>query len=76
MKRSMMQAGAAWVTTAVSTLNLIGITPALAQSISEPAITQSSSSSFGASSSYYHGVSSMTSLTTQQKIDKRYLTGV
>ena len=68
MKRSMMQAGAAWVTTAVSTLNLIGITPALAQSISEPAITQSSSSSFGASSSYYHGVSSMTSLTTQQKI--------
>jgi phospholipase C len=68
MKRSMMQASATWITTAVTALNLVGITPAFAQSISEPAITQVSSSSYGTTSTYFHSVGSMTPLTTAQKI--------
>jgi len=68
MKRSIIQTGAVWTSTAVTALNLVGITPSFAQSISEPPITQAGTSSYGATSSYFHSVSSMTSLTTQQKI--------
>jgi phospholipase C len=64
------------MTTAVTGLNLIGITPAFAQSVSAPATTYSeptitnatSTTSYGATSPYVRSVSSMTSLTPAQKL--------
>ena len=57
------------VTTAVTALNLAGITPAFAQTYSEPALTNATSTtSYGATSGYERPVASMTSLSTAQKI--------
>jgi phospholipase C len=65
---SLRRAMTACVTTAVTALNLVGVAPPAFAQASEPAITQASSSSYGSSSSVFHSVSSMTSLTTAQKI--------
>jgi phospholipase C len=46
--------GAACVTTTLTALNLLGVTPSLAIAASEPAITQATSSSYGATSAYFH----------------------
>jgi len=57
------------VTTAVTALNLAGITPAFAQTYSEPALTNATSTtSYGATSGFERPVASMTSLSTAQKI--------
>jgi phospholipase C len=68
MKRSTVKASVAYATTALTSLNLLGITPALAQT-SEPPITQETTSgSFGQTSGYYHSLSGGTSLTASAKL--------
>jgi phospholipase C len=70
MMRSNSKRGMACVTTAVTALNLVGINPAFAQAISEPAVTQeTASSSYGlTSTSTFHSVASQTTLTAAQKM--------
>jgi phospholipase C len=69
MKNSRLRGSIASVTTALTALNLTGVTPALAQTFSEPTITQETSSgSYGQTSPLYNSVASESSLTTAQKI--------
>ncbi len=68
---SLKRTALACVTTTVTALNLIGITPALALAVTytEPALTNATSTtSYGATSQYERNVSSITPLTTAAKI--------
>jgi phospholipase C len=74
MKHSIVRSGTIVLTTVTTALNLLGISPALAASLPNPAApepaitTATSSSSYGYTSPYFHDSGAQTALTMAQKL--------